>query len=173
MDLSKLLPIIDQIVKESLNDRVYIYGRTGRSLTRRVATGNLKNSIKSVIEKDNDGLQIIKLEAFGKPLENTYAYWLINNRNPGGRPPVKDIEQWIKNKKDFKIRNMKTGRFLPKNEKNIKSVAFVISRSIGKFGFKNKPENFIEISSKKIFENKEILKLLEGAAYDEILKALE
>jgi hypothetical protein len=173
MDLSKLLPIIDKIVKESLNDRVYIYGRTGRSLTKRVATGNLKNSIKSVIEKDNDGLQIIKLEAFGKPLENTYAYWLINDRKPGGRPPVKDIEQWIRNKKDFKIRDMKTGRFLPKNEKNIKSVAYVISRSIGKFGFKNKPENFIEISSKKIFENKEILQLLEGAAYDEILKALE
>lgn len=173
MDLTQILPIIDEIVKESLNDRVYLYGKTGRSLTRRVATGNLKNSIKSVIQKGEDGVQMIKLEAFGKPLENTYAYWLVNDRKPGGRPPTKNIEQWIKDKKDFKIRDLKTGRFLPKNEKNIKNAAFLISRSIGKFGFKNKPENFIEISSKKIFENPKIVELLQGAAYDEILKALE
>lgn len=173
MDLDALLPIIDEIVKESLNDKVYIYGRYQRSTTRRVATGNLKNSIKSVIQDNKQGVQIIQLQAFGQPLSNTYAYWLINDRKAGKRPPTSDIAEWIKNKKDFKIRDMKTGQFLPKNDKNIKSVAYVVARSIGQFGYQNQPKNFVQISYQKILDNPQIREIIAEATYDDLLNIIE
>ncbi len=76
MDLSKVAPIIEEIVKESLSDKVYLYGRFQKSLTSRVATGNLRNSIKAVVKGNKQGLQVIQVQAFNQPLSNTYAYWL-------------------------------------------------------------------------------------------------
>ena len=112
------------------------------------------------------------MEAFGQPLINTYAYWLINDRQPG-RAPSKAIEKWIMEKKSFRIRDFKTGRFLPKNDKNIKSAAFVIARSMKTFGFKNKPKNFWEISVEKIENNPQILELIADATFDDLYQALE
>lgn len=189
MDLDALLPIIDDIVKESLNEKVYVYGRYQKGTTRRVASGKLVNSIKSVIQDNKQGVQIIQVQSNGVPLNNTYAYWLINGRQPGpaigsqkGRkktgsyspgPFVSGIMEWIRNKRDFKIRDMKTGQFLPKNEKNIKSVAYVIARSIGMFGFQNQPKNFVEISYDKIKQNPQIAEIIEQATYDELLNLIE
>jgi len=176
MDLSKIAPIIEDIVKESLSEKVYIYGRYQRSLTSRVASGRLRNSIKAVILDNKQGIQTIQVQAFGQPLSNTYAYWLAEGRKPnsdGGFANIGAIEQWIKDKKSFKIRDYKTGKFLPKNEKNIKNTAFVVARSIGRFGYQNKPKNFVEISYDLILKNTEITRLIENAGYDELLKALE
>lgn len=193
MDLDALLPIIDDIVKESLNDEVYMYGRKVKGKGRRVASGTLKNSVKSVIETNKEGIQIIKLTYLGGKSINqdgVYAYWLVNDRNPGpaigsqkGRkrkgktyqpgPFVSGIMKWIENKKDFKIKNLKTGETLPKNEKNIKSTAYVIARSIGMFGFKNEPQNFIEVSYDKILSNEKIKDIIQDATYEELLKAIE
>lgn len=173
MDLEALLPIIDEIVKESLSEKVYIYGRYQRGMTNRVASGRLRNSIKSVVQKDKQGIQIIQVQAFGQPLSNTYAYWLINDRKAGKRPPGKDIEDWIRNKKSFKIRDMKTGQFLPKTDKNIKRVAYVIARSIGQFGFQNIPKNFVTISYDKILENQQIANIIQESTYDELLNLIE
>ena len=177
MDLSKIAPIIENIVKESLSEKVYIYGRSRKSLTSRVASGTLVRSIKAVITDNKQGVQVIQIQAFGKPLSNTYAYWLAEGRDPGGKgtggklQPA--IEKWIEQKNSFRIRDFKTGRFLPKNEKNIKSTAFLVARSIVKNGYQNKPKNFVEISYEKILKNAEITKLIENAGYDELLKALE
>lgn len=176
MDLSKVAPIIEEIVKESLSEKVYLYGRFQKSLTSRVATGNLRNSIKAVVKGNKQGVQIIQVQAFGQPLSNTYAYWLANDRKPnggGGFANIGAIQQWIKDKKSFKIRDMKTGKFLPKNEKNIKNTAFVVARSIGRFGYQNKPKNFVEISYDKILKDNRILELMEDALYDDVLNALE
>ena len=176
MNLEEITPIIEDIVKESLSDKVYIYGRYQRSLTSRVASGRLRNSIKAVVKKDRDGIQVIQVQAFGQPLSNTYAYWLANNRKPnsdGGFANIGAIEQWIKDKKSFRIRDLKSGKFLPKNDKNIKSTAFLVARSIGKFGYQNAPKNFVEISYDKVINNKQIITLLEGAAFDDLLNALE
>ena len=176
MDLSKIAPIIEDIVKQSLSEKVYIYGRYQRSLTNRVASGRLRNSIKAVILDNKQGIQTIQVQAFGQPLSNTYAYWLAEGRKPnsdGGFANIGAIEQWIKDKKSFKIRDYKTGKFLPKNEKNIKNTAFVVARSIGRFGYQNKPKNFVEISYDLILKNTEITRLIENAGYDELLKALE
>ena len=176
MNLEAIEPIIEDIVKESLSDKVYLYGRFQRSLTSRVASGNLRNSIKAVVKKDRKGVQVIQVQAFGQPLSNTYAYWLANNRKPnsnGGYANIGAIQQWIKDKKSFRIRDLKTGKFLPKNEKNIKNTAFLVARSIGRFGYQNVPKNFVEVSYEKILKNTQIPALLEQSAYDELLNLIE
>jgi hypothetical protein len=172
MDLSLILPIIDDIVKKSLSEKVYQYGRKSKGLTSRVASGNLRNSIKSVVLQNKQGIEVIQVQAFGQPLSNTYAYWLMNDRLPG-YAPISAIEKWIMNKKSFRIRDMRTGQYLPKNEKNVKNVAFAISKSMKKYGFQNKPKNFVEISYDMILQNKEIEQLIANATYNDLLNAIE
>jgi hypothetical protein len=172
MNLEALLPIIDDIVKSSLEEKVYLYGAYQKNLGNKIASGKLRDSIKSVIEEQN-GIEIIQVQAFGQPLSNTYAYWLINGRQPGKWANIGAIEQWIRNKKSFRIRDMKTGRFLEKNDRNIKSVAYVIAKSIGKFGFQNLPQNFVEVSYEKIINNQQIMDLIGDATYDDLLNSIE
>ena len=175
MDLEALAPIIADIVKESLSEKVYLYGAYQKGLTSRVASGKLRDSIGAVVEDNKQGIQVIKITALGgQPLTNTYAYWLINGRQPSGRfANINAIKEWIMNKKSFRIRDYKTGQFLPKTEKNVDSVAFVIARSIGKFGFQNKPKNFIEIAIDKIMKNEQIMQIIEDATYDDLLNKIE
>ena len=174
MDLEALAPIIADIVKESLNEKVYLFGRYQRGTTNRVASGRLRDSIGAVVEDNKQGIQVIRVTALGgKRLEDTYAYWLINDRQPGRWANINAIKQWIYNKKSFRIRDYKTGQFLPKTEKNVDSVAFVIARSIGRFGFQNKPKNFVEISIDKIMNNEKITQIIEDATVDELLDKIE
>jgi hypothetical protein len=143
-------------------------------LTSRVASGKLRDSIGAVVEQNKQGIQVVRVTAMGgKRLEDTYAYWLINDRKAGKWANIGAIKEWIMNKKSFRIRDYKTGQFLPKTEKNVDSVAFVIARSIGKFGFQNKPKNFLEISIDKIMNNQQITQIIEGATVDELLNQLE
>ena len=174
MDLDAIAPIIADIVKQSLNEKVYLFGATQKGLTNRVASGRLRDSIGAVVEENKQGIQVIRVTALGgKRLEDTYAYWLINDRKPGKWANINAIKEWIMNKKSFRIRDYKTGQFLPKTEKNVDSVAFVIARSIGKFGFQNKPKNFIEISIDKIMNNEQITQIIEDATVDELLNKIE
>lgn len=177
MDLEALAPIIADIVKESLNEKVYLYGAYQKGLTNRVASGTLKNSIGAVVEDNKQGIQVIKLTALnGQPITNTYAYWLIEDRKGGGEGKFANIDaikDWIMNKKSFRIRDYKTGQFLPKTEKNVDSVAFVIARSVGRWGFQNKPKNFITIAIDKIMKNQQITQIIEDATYDDLLKKIE
>ena len=174
MDLDAIAPIVAQIVKDSLNEKVYLFGAYQKGLTNRVASGRLRDSIGAVVEDNKQGIQVIRVTALGgKRLEDTYAYWLINGRQPGKWANINAIKEWIYNKKSFRIRDYKTGQFLPKTEKNVDSVAFVIARSIGKFGFQNKPKNFVEISIDKIMNNEQIIQIIEEATYDELLKNIE
>jgi hypothetical protein len=174
MDLDALAPIIADIVKESLNEKVYLFGAYQKGLTNRVASGRLRDSIGAVVEDNKQGIQVIRVTALGgKRLEDTYAYWLINDRQPGKWANINAIKEWIINKKSFRIRDYKTGQFLPKNEKNVDSVAFVIARSIGRWGFQNKPKNFVEISIDKIMNNEQIIQIIEDATVNELLDKIE
>lgn len=189
MELKNLELVIDEIVKESLSDKVYIYGKKGSSLTNRVASGRLRDSVKSQIKPLKGGAFLIVFTAFGKLLDETYAYWLINDRKPGpsigsqkGRkktgnynpgPFVSAIEEWIQNKKSFKLRNYKTGKFIEKNKKNIRSAAWVIARSIAKNGFKNQPKNFLQISLEKINSDPRVLEIIGDAAFEDILNEID
>jgi len=176
MNLDQITPIIEDIVKESLSEKVYLYGRYQKSLTSRVASGKLRNSIKAVVKQERAGVQVIQVQAFGQPLSNTYAYWLANDRKPnsgGGYANIGAIEEWIKNKNSFKIRDLKTGKFLPKNEKNIKNTAFVVAKSIGKYGYQNIPKNFVTISYEKILNNTQIRDMIAQSSYDDLLNLIE
>jgi len=174
MDLDAIAPIIAQIVKDSLNEKVYLFGAYQKGTTNRVASGKLRDSIGAVVEDNKQGIQVIRVTALGgKRLEDTYAYWLINDRQPGKWANINAIKEWIYNKKSFRIRDYKTGQFLPKTEKNVDSVAFVIARSIGRFGFQNKPKNFVEISIDKIMSNEKITQIIEDATIDDLLEKLE
>jgi len=188
MDLTALQPIIDEIVKESLEEKVYQYGKSGKK-GNRVASGNLKRGISSRIETNKEGIQIIQFTAFGKLMTDTYAYWLIEDRQPGpqvgsqvGRPKtgnyvpgpfVQGIINWINNKKSFKIRDFKTGKFKEKNAKNVKSAAWVIARSIAKNGYQNKPQNFITVSIKKMANDPRILQIIGDESFEDLLKQIE
>jgi hypothetical protein len=177
MDLEALAPIIADIVKESLNEKVYLYGAYQKGLTNRVASKTLRDSIGAVIEDDKQGIQVIKITAIdGQPLTNTYAYWLIYDRKGGGEGKFANIgaiKEWIYNKKSFRIRDYKTGQFLPKTEKNVDSVAFVIARSVGRYGFQNKPKNFMTIAIEKIMKNQQIMQIIEDATYEDLLEKIE
>ena len=176
MDLDALAPIIADIVKESLSEKVYLFGAYQKGLTSRVASGRLRDSIGAVVEDNKQGIQVIRVTYLGgKSLndQGVYAYWLVNGRQPGKWANINAIKEWIYNKKSFRIRDYKTGQFLPKTEKNVDSVAFVIARSIGRFGFQNKPKNFVEISIDKIMNNEQIIQIIEGATVDELLNKIE
>jgi hypothetical protein len=177
MDLEALAPIVAQIVKDSLNEKVYLYGAYQKGLTNRVASGKLRDSIRAVVEDNKQGIQVIRVTAIGGArLEDTYAYWLINDRKGGGEGKfanINAIKEWIYNKKSFRIRDYKTGQFLPKTEKNVDSVAFVIARSIGRFGFQNKPKNFTTIALEKINKNEQIMQIVEAAAGETIETLLD
>jgi len=174
MDLDALAPIIADIVKESLSEKVYLFGRYQKGTTSRVASGRLRDSIGAVVEDNKQGIQVIRITALGgKRLEDTYAYWLINDRQPGKWANINAIKQWIYNKKSFRIRDYKTGQFLPKTEKNVDSVAFVIARSIGRFGFQNKPKNFMTIAIENIMKNEQIMEIIADATYDDLLNKIE
>ena len=173
INLELIQPIIEDIIKQSLRDKVYQYGIKSTGLTSRVASGKLVNSINSQILTSKEGVITIQIMAFGQPLSNTYAYWLINGRNPGRFPNITAIEKWIMDKKSFRIRDLKTGRYLEKNVKNVKAAAFLVSRSMSKFGFQNKPLNFIEISYEKIINNKQIMELIGQATIDDLLQIIE
>jgi hypothetical protein len=178
MDLEALAPIIADIVKDSLNKKVYYYGRFQRGPGNRIGKGTLRDSIGAVVEDNKQGIQVVRVTALGgKRLEDTYAYWLINNRNPGASPKGgnfrESIEDWIMNKKSFIIKDFKTGQTLPKTEKNVKQVAYVVARSIARFGFQNVPKNFIEVSIDTIMKDPRITQIIEDATYDDLLKKIE
>lgn len=177
MDLDALAPIIAQIVKDSLSEKAYLFGRYQKGMTSRVASGKLRDSIGAVVEDNKQGIQVIRITALGgKRLEDTYAYWLINDRQGGGEGKFANIgaiKEWIYNKKSFRIRDYKTGQFLPKDEKNVDSVAFVIARSIGRFGFQNKPKNFMTIAIENIMNNEQIMEIIAEATYDDLLNKIE
>lgn len=175
MNLDAIAPIIEDIIKQSLNEKVYIYGRFQRSTTNRVASGKLRNSIKAEVGDNKQGVQVVKITALGgKRLEETYAYWLINDRKGSDKfANIKAIKQWIYNKKSFRIRDFKTGKYLPKTEKNVDSIAFVIARSIGRWGFQNKPKNFVTIAIDKIMKNQQIKDIIQQATFEELLDKIE
>lgn len=173
MDLEALSPIIEEIIKESLNAKAYQFGHPTKGIGNRVATGNLMNSIKAQVEETEPGIQIIQVTAFGKRLEDTYAYWLINDRKAGKFPNVTAIKNWIRNKKSFKIRDFKTGRFLPKDEVNINRVAYLVGRAMMKYGYQNQPENFITISVDKIMADPRVTEIIGDAAIEDLINAIE
>lgn len=63
-----------------------------------------------------------------------YYFFVENGRRPGKYPPLAKIRQWAQVKKGISRYRDKKGRFI-KNETR----AFLIARSIGKYGYRGTP----------------------------------
>jgi len=92
MDLEKVAPIIETIMKKTLEQKRYPFGFAKfRGVGNKVASGKLRDSIKVVTKKvnnDETGIQVISEE---------YAQWVQSGRLPGKKGvPIGAIEQWIK-----------------------------------------------------------------------------
>lgn len=167
MDLSRLAPIVEQIVKQVLSEKRYPFGRPDvKGLGDKVASGTLRNSIKAV-QTDRDTIMV--LGPGGLPLNQTYGDWGGNDVNVGRRRnlkgvPISAIEKWI-NDRGLKGRDKK-GRFI-----KTRSFAFAIQTNIKKFGIR--PSNFVEISIQTLENNRELIETIEEITVEEIIDLIE
>jgi hypothetical protein len=168
MDLKKLAPIIEQIVKQTLSEKRYPFGYDkNRGLSNKVASGKLRNSIKAV---QTDKNTIMVYGPGGKPLNQTYGDWGGKGDVNIGRKkglkgvPIDALEAWI-TQRGLKGRDKK-GKFITK-----RSFAFAIQQNIKKFGIK--PSNFVEISIDVLEQNKKLIETIEEITLEELIDLIE
>lgn len=159
MDLERIAPIIEEILKKTLEQRRYPFGFSKfRGVGNKVATGKLRDSIK-VETKQTQNTTIIDVIA------EEYFQWVQSGRLPGKKGvPISALENWIK-ARGLKGRDKK-GRFI----KN-RSFAFAIQSNIKKFGIR--PANFLDVALEAIAQDERIMDLLGDAAYEELIDLIE
>ena len=166
MDLQRLSPIIEQIIKQVLSEKRYPFGTKGIKGDK-VASGKLKNSIKAVPTNQNT---IMVYGPGGKPLNQTYGDWggrgdVNSGRRKGLKGvPIEALEAWI-TQRGLKGRDKK-GRFITK-----RSFAFAIQTNIKKFGIR--PSNFVQYSLEVLEENDKLFKAIEEITYEELIDLIE
>lgn len=171
MNLELVADILEQTTKEALSEKRYPFGMAKRrGLTDKVASGNLRNSIKAVILPEKNGETVISvLGPGGKMLSQTYGDFPNNSVQAGRVPgkkgvPIEALEKWIKDR-GLQGRDKK-GRYIKR-----RSFAFAIQMNIKKFGIK--PSNFIDITLEKLENNQQLINALEGAAIEDLLNIIE
>jgi hypothetical protein len=160
MDLEKIAPIIENILKKTLEQKRYPFGFAKfKGVGNKVASGKLRNSIKvNVVQKPNHS-GIIEV------LAEQYAQWVQSGRLPGKKGvPISAIENWIKSR-GIKGRNKK-GQFITN-----RSFAFAIQNNIKKFGIR--PSNFLDVALETIGNDPKIMELLGDEAYEELINLIE
>jgi hypothetical protein len=166
MDLERLSPIIEQIIKQVLSEKRYPFGVKGGK-GNKVASGKLRDSIKAV---QTDRQTIMVYGPGGKPLNQTYGAWGGKGDVNSGRisgvkgVPLEALEKWIK-QRGLKGRDKK-GKFI-----TVRSFAFAIQTNIKKFGIQ--PSNFIEISLDILEENKKLIEEIDKITYEELVDLIE
>lgn len=168
MDLQRLAPIIEQVIKQTLSEKRYPFGfAKNQGISNKVASGQLRNSIKAVQTTEDT---IVVYGPGGKPLNQTYGDWggrgdVNVGRKPGLKGvPVDALEKWIKDR-GLKGRDKK-GKFI-----TTRSFAFAIQQNIKKFGIK--PSNYIEFSIEKLENNKELIETIEKITLEELIDLIE
>lgn len=159
MNLEAVAPLIEQIIKDSLSQKVYPFGFAKyKGLGNKVASGKLRDSVKVVpVEKNDRTILQIYMEEYGQ--------WVQSGRLPNkGKVPISAIEQWIKDRK-LQGRDKK-GRFIKR-----RSFAFAIQTNIKKFGIR--PSNFLDKSIDKIINDDRIIDLIGEAGYEELIDLIE
>jgi len=167
MNLDAIRPIVEQIVKDTLLEKRYEYGWPSKGVSNKKATGGLINSIK-VIQIEENNTDILKVEM----KDPNYKY-VEEGRRKGtakgkGYVPIKAILKWMA-QRGIGIRNEK-GQFV-KDDAARTAAAFRISNSIRVNGIRS--TGFIEIAKGRIEENKQIMRLLEDAAMQELIDLIE
>lgn len=160
MDLEKIAPIIEEILKKTLEEKRYPFGFSKfKGVSNKVASGKLRDSITVTVQETNNGNTIIQV------LSEAYAQWVQSGRAPGkGGVPIAALEKWIKDR-GLKGRNKK-GQFI----KN-KSFAFAIQNNIKRFGIR--PANFLDVAIETIMTDPKIAELIENESYEELINLIE
>lgn len=160
MDLEKIAPIIEDILKKTLEEKRYPFGFARfQGIGNKVASGKLKDSIKVQTEKNNDGINIIQVIA------EAYAQWVQSGRPPNKKGiPISVLEKWIKDR-GLQGRNKK-GKFIKRT-----SFAFAIRNNIMKFGIR--PSNFLDVAIESIMSDPKIFDLIQNESYDELINLIE
>lgn len=160
MDLEKVAPIIETIMKKTLEEKRYPFGFAKfRGVGNKVASGKLRDSIKVNVVKVNQNESIIQV------ISEEYAQWVQSGRLPGKKGvPIGAIEQWIK-ERGLQGRDKK-GKFIKR-----RSFAFAIQSNIKKFGIR--PSNFLDVALEMIAEDPKVMDLIGDAAYDDLINLIE
>ena len=159
MNLDEIAPIIEAKFKKALEERRYPFGfGKYKGLSNKVASGSLKNSIE-VTAQEKGGVSYLQMSM------NDYGQWVQSGRLPGKKGvPIDAIEKWIRSR-GLKGRDKK-GRFITN-----RSFAFGIQKNIKKFGIR--PSDWYDVAIESILEDTEIINLLEGAAIEDLINAIE
>jgi hypothetical protein len=160
MDLEKIAPIIEKIMKQTLEQKRYPFGFAKfRGVGNKVASGKLRNSISVVSKKVNEDETIIQV------LSEEYAQWVQSGRLPGKKGvPVDALEKWIKDR-GLTGRD-KRGRFIKR-----RSFAFAIQKNIKKFGIR--PSNFLDVVLETVANDPKIMELIGDGAYEELIDLIQ
>jgi hypothetical protein len=98
---------------------------------RRVASGTLKESLTFFIKK---GAGQTKLTFTAKGKAKQYADVIEQGRRPNRTPPpIEPIYQWMK-QKNIRLQKQGGKGFDKQTDEKLRSVAYLISRKIGKYG---------------------------------------
>lgn len=170
MNLEKISPIIEKIIKDVLLERRYPYGWTKFGVSNKNASGNLIDyiSVRTESSKNQSTLELYMLY---------YADVVDKGRRKGEYVSPMAIMEWIKNK-GINVRDDK-GRFVKGNQKfrknltssfktgNALPMAFAISRSIKDNGIR--ATNFLDIALERIKNNTKIEALLGDAVMQDLI----
>lgn len=162
MNLESIRPIVEDIVKNVLLEKRYEYGWPSKGMSNKKATGGLINSIK-VVQIHETNAEILRVE-----MKDPNYKFVEEGRAKGKYVPIKAILKWMA-QRGIGIRDEK-GRF-KKDEDARLAAAFKISNSIRVNGIR--ATGFIEIAKGRIEENKQIMRLLEDAAMQELIDIIE
>lgn len=160
MDLEKIAPIIENILKKTLEQKRYPFGFAKfRGVGNKVASGKLRDSIQVNVKKVNDDETVIEI------LAEQYSQWVQSGRLPGKRGvPIDALEKWIKSR-GLQGRDKK-GKFIKR-----RSFAFAIQNNIKKFGIR--PSNFLDVALETIGDDPRIMELIGDEAYEDLINLIE
>ena len=174
MNLEAIAPLIEQIVKDTLRERRYPFGRKITGVGNKIASSTLVNSVKVLPVKNGDQETLeIDIAAYGN---------FVDEGRQQGKPfvPITAITQWL-TEKGIGIRDER-GRFVKghgktrqshktaKKEGGILPIAFAIQKNIQKFGIR--PSGFIQAFLENIQNNQKIMDLLEQQTMNELLNII-
>ena len=160
MELEKIAPIIEKIMKKTLEEKRYPFGFAKfRGVGNKVASGKLRDSIQVVTKKVNEDETVIQV------ISEEYAQWVQSGRLPGKKGvPISAIEKWIK-ERGLTGRD-KRGRYIKR-----KSFAFAIQSNIKKFGIR--PSNFLDVALEMIAQDPKVMDLIEEGSFEELIDLIE
>lgn len=160
MDLERVAPIIEDVLKKVLEEKKYPYGFDKfKGTDNKVASGKLRDSITVTVVKRSESESIIQVMA------EEYSQWVQSGRLPGKKGvPIAALEQWIK-ERGLTGRDKK-GRFIKR-----RSFAFAIQTNIKRFGIR--PSNFLDVALEMLADDPQIMELLGEEAYDDLINLIE